>query len=194
MKKLDLARIWRDHNASFSHGDWFLFYFVPTVFGAVLAIVDLHLNATLIGLLATALSVFCALLFGLLIPVIDQARRLREQQRRVSRDYPEPDRRPTEVQEELNRLEVHSRLAEQLFANVCFAILISLASVILLIILAFAELPSDPNALALVTKFHIIFYRILSACGYTFIGIFFLTLAMLLRRMYVTFVEESHQA
>lgn len=187
MTRLDLRRIWRDHNTGLGVADYLTFYVLPLLIGIGLVSLNIKLTNSLIGILATALSVFCALLFGLLIPIVDQARRLQSRRSELVQQYPENDRRPPGIQERLNKLATHVQLAERLFANVCFAIVVSLSSVLLLVVGAFFELRSE---LARTNQVYNMLMAVVAALSYASAATFFLTMVMLLRRIYVTFVEE----
>jgi hypothetical protein len=160
--KIDIRDIVSDHLKTLTNfntgkrsvGDVLLFFVVPLGLGIGLATLDFRLNATTANGLITALAVFAGLLFNLLVLVHGLLR--------AATDTP--------------RFKEERQLIREIYANISFAILISLGAIIVLLACLFP----GPRW-AWITG---------SIAAYFLIGNFLLTLLMVLRRVHTVLKLE----
>jgi hypothetical protein len=161
--KIDIARIIRDHVATFQDdatgrrmkSDYFLFFGLPLVLALfLLFILRLSLDQGAVGILVTSLSIFAALLFNLLLLIYDVVRKVGS-----------------------GTGELKQRFLSQIYSNISFAILISLLSIIVLLGAYFGL---NGSCFALATSFAV----------YYLVSLFVLTLFMILKRVHVLLSRE----
>jgi hypothetical protein len=160
--KIDIRDIIHDHmrtlvnsaTGSRSAGDLALFFIVPLIVGVAAVALDVPIRNTAANVLITALAIFTGLLFNLLVLVHGLIRR------------GDPLVSGAEVE-----------LLRQIYANISFAVLISLTSLVPLVLQAVLD---ASNALG----------KTLSVLIYFFVVNFILTLMMILKRVHALLGNE----
>ena len=167
--KVNITAIVRDHVGTFKTYptnqyrplDFVLFFLVPLAVATGLVLVYGAFLSSLIGVVATSLSIFTALLLNLLLLAYNITRNSK----------PPPDEHVRKVRESL---------FHEIFSNIAFAILVALVTVITVLILGMLYECNWP----IVTS-------ILSFVIYYMGTLFLLTLLMLLKRVYVLLIKEQ---
>jgi FtsH-binding integral membrane protein len=169
--KIDVRIVVRDHLGTLRQGvsggaperrDLLLFFGIPAVPLVVLPILGIWLTNSSIGTLETAISVFAALLFNLLVLIYEVGRREQSVEERSSGDQ--------------SKAEVRREFLQQVHYNVAFAILVSLVLIVVLL----------PGVLV-ESKASLVFS---SVCFYYLGTVFLLTLLMVLKRMHILLKDE----
>jgi hypothetical protein len=169
--KINVADIIEDHFATLRNydtkrqniGDLLLFYVVPFIVAVVLAILKIDLHKDLVNLLVTALSVFAALLFNLLLLVYDVIKK--------TGDATEPE-----------KLKRH--YLKEIYTNISYSIFVSILSIIFLLasLLNFGAIKSFCCTSEVRT--------ILVIAALFLLGNFLLTLFMILKRIHILLSKE----
>jgi len=174
LNKINIFIIVKDHIATLkdyetkknSGMDIILFFIVPIIL-AVLAFLSLKsMSSSLVTILITTQSIFAALLFNLLILVYDAIRK--EQTDGIVNQQ-------NDKTDERNNRRI---FLKEIFSNVSFCVLISVVTIVLLIIFSF------------VTKWKVA-KEIISFLAYYFVGVFILSLLMVLKRTHVLISTEK---
>ena len=167
--KIDISDIVRDHlgtlrnNATKRYRPWdfVLFFGGPSFVATVLVLIYGDFPANLIGVAATSLSVFTALLLNLLLLAYNITRN--------SKAPADPHIRNT-----------REELFHEIFSNIAFAVLVASMAVVSVFIFGIVQECEQP----IVTKS-------LSLVVYSMGALFLLTLLMLLKRVYVLLKNEQ---
>lgn len=165
-----------DNENKISKGDVFLFFILPAMIALVLLSINFNLNNDTISLLVTSLSIFAALLFSLLLLIYDIWWKTNGCGTVENRD-------------------LRIKYLNQIYKNISFEILISVANVIVLILLS-VVVTNDIEGFHWHSLNLIIIVEFLS---YYLFGIFILTLLMILKRVHalistdMKILEKSHQ-
>ena len=169
LDKVNITKIVRDHLGTFKDNstrkyrplDFLLFFLVPLLVAAGFVGLLGALPANLIGVIATSLSIFTALLLNLLLLAYN-----------ITRSSESPwDERIREMRE---------KLFHEIFSNIAFAVLVAIVTVGAVLILGIMS-----ECASLVAT------HILSAVIYYLGTLFLLTLLMLLKRVYVLLTKEQ---
>jgi hypothetical protein len=171
LAKINVADIVGDHFATLrnydnekrSIGDLTLFYFIPLGGAVALAVLKIDLHKDLVNLLVTALSVFAALLFNLLLLVYDVIKK--------SGDATDT--------EKLKR-----RYLKEIYTNISYSIFVSILSIIFLLasLLNFGAISNSCCSFGLKTGLVItVFFLLMN---------FLLTLFMILKRIHILLSKE----
>ena len=169
LDKVNISKIVRDHLATFKdHStrkyrplDFLLFFLVPLLVAAGFVGLLGPLPTNLIGVIATSLSIFTALLLNLLLLTYN-----------ITRSSASPSDEGIQ--------EMRERLCHEIFSNIAFAVLVALVTVGA--VLTFGVM-SDCASL--------VDTQVLSAVIYYFGTLFLLTLLMLLKRVYALLSNEQ---
>ena len=139
-------------------GDFVLFIGGPVLVGLLLTFfLKVALETDLITLLATILSIVSALLFNLLILIFDISGKNEEK-----------------LKNENNRL---AELLKQIYINISFSIVVSIAALIVVVLAYFSFWPG-------------IIYDLLRFLAFGLITLFLLTLFMILKRIDILLFED----
>lgn len=136
--------------------DFFLFFIVPLVVSAPLTYFRPVLTPGLVGVLATSLSVFAALLFNLILLIYDMLNRGSDSSGKGT---------------------VKIRLLEEIYRNISFCILLAIVTLIFLLIDFL-----DIKRLGI--------QQMLAFLVYYLVGVFILTLFMVLKRVHILVRRE----
>ena len=169
LDKVNITKIVRDHLGTFKDNstrkyrplDFLLFFLVPLLAAAGFVAILGTLPTNLIGVIATSLSIFTALLLNLLLLAYNIARN----------SEPPSDEGIREMKE---------KLFHEIFSNIAFAVLVSLVTVGS--VLVFGLVSDCASMLAT---------YILSSVIYYLGTLFLLTLLMLLKRVYALLSNEQ---
>jgi hypothetical protein len=172
-EKINPRRIIRDHlktlysNRTSKPNPWdFLLFFILPVIVSIFLLSGLKapLNKDAIGVFATSLSIFAALLFNLLLLVYDVVRKVDQSERKQANDG------------------VKAQVLKEAFSNISFSILVSIVSVIFLLVLFLLndQLEKWPHAIKYLLDF----------VSYWLISMFILTLFMVLKRVHILIEDE----
>lgn len=168
-RKIDVNLIIRDHiktlvdyaTGKLMPADIFLFFILPLIIAVLIIwVLKFPVNESSANALITSLSVFSALLFNLLLLIYDIIRKEDEKTCRRSR-----------------RQAVMREFLRQIYSNISFCIFVAVLCVIILLFAYF----DTQSAL---------YYQILSLLVYYLVGVFLLTLLMVLRRVHVLLKKE----
>ena len=181
--KVNITKIIRDHFGTFkdySTGKWrwldfLLFSHVPLIVAVVIVILYGTLPKNLIGVIVTSLSIFTALLLNLLLLAYNVTRN---------------SKAPTDE----SLLQMREELFHEIFSNIAFAVLVALVIVVSVLcygmINGSAFLP-EVNIFGLIVNVLNFVIDILSFVIYYLGTFFFLTLLMLLKRVYSLLSNEQ---
>ena len=169
LDKVNVTKIVRDHLETFKDNstrkyrplDFLLFFLVPLLVAAGFAGILGALPTNLIGVIATSLSIFTALLLNLLLLAYNIARN----------SEPPSDEGIQEMRE---------KLFHEIFSNIAFAVLVALVTVGAVLMFGVMS-----DCASLVATY------IVSAVIYYLGTLFLLTLLMLLKRVYALLSNEQ---
>lgn len=169
LDKVNISKIVRDHLGTLKDNstgkyrplDFLLFFLVPLLAAAGFVAILGALPTNLIGVIATSLSIFTALLLNLLLLAYNIARN-------------------SELPSDEGIREMKEKLFHEIFSNIAFAVLVSLVTVGS--VLVFGLVSDCASMLAA---------YILSAVIYYLGTLFLLTLLMLLKRVYALLSNEQ---
>jgi len=161
--KINIGRIIRDHLDTLRDdatgqrmiSDYILFFGLPLVSSGLLLFgLSLPIDQGAVGILVTSLSVFAALLFNLLLLIYDIVRKAEGQ-----------------------NASLKEKFLGQIYANISFAILVSILSIIVLLA-AYFDLEGR------------FFLSAASFTAYYLVSLFILTLFMILKRVHILLSRE----
>ena len=167
--KVNIAKIVRDHLGTLKDNstgryrkfDLFLFFLVPLFVAAAFLKLYGALPASLIGVIVTSLSIFTALLLNLLLLAYN-----------ITRNSMSPR------DEHIHKM--REKLFHEIFSNIAFAVLVALVIVVFVL---FFGVMSDRASLLAFNKLSFVIY---------YLGtLFFLTMLMLLKRVYSLLSNEQ---
>ena len=169
LDKVNITKIVRDHLGTFKDNstrkyrplDFLLFFLVPLLVAAGFVAILGTLPTNLIGVIATSLSIFTALLLNLLLLAYNIVRN-------------------SESPSDEGIREMREKLFHEIFSNIAFAVLVALVTVGSVLI--FGVVSDCASMLAI---------YILSAVIYYLGTLFLLTLLMLLKRVYALLSNEQ---
>lgn len=158
LEKINITKIITDHietlknDNSNRHGldDYFTFLIIPTVIASFLIFFHILLNSNAINITITSLAILVGLLFNVIILIFDI----------IKRD---------------SKKQIKNKILQQLIANISFAILISIASILLILLTFF-------NNYFVNLIFHWYLYFSLT--------LFLFTVLMILKRIHILFKNE----
>jgi len=170
MSKLNVSSIITDHFATFKNfktgkrkiGDYFVFLILPFVISIFFICFNILLTKELSNILITALSIFAALLFNLLLLTYD-----------IINKNSHVNFTDTTLKQ---KKQLKHKFLKEIYANISFSILISIISVILLLGNYF--LPCG------------LIYLLFNFFSYFFIILFLLTLFLILKRIHILLSKE----
>lgn len=146
--------------------DFITFFFIPIAVGAVTTYYyGLLLNAGIINVLLTSLSVFAALLFNLLLLVFGIVQR-------------NDQAKKEEEKEESKITKIRFEFLKEIYANISFCILLTVITIAILLV-AFIGIDSERLK------------KTLSFVTYSFTAIFLFTLLMILRRVHALLFSKT---
>lgn len=134
-----------------------------------------------LGAVISAVSIYSALLFSILVPAGDQARRMKEQYQAS------PDDGLTESKLKRRQITVHRKVARNILSNVAFSIVVSLLAVLALIV-SLCLTPKDGKFASGVSKTPLEISLYVS--GYLFFFVL-MVLMVVVRTTYGSLMEES---
>lgn len=175
-----VARIFRDHFYSLEPRWSWIIHTAPAIACFPFVIWNYNLSQSQLGAILAAVSIYSALMFGILVPASDQCRRLKRYQ-----GGPTPlDSTVDKIR--LTKLANHYDVAKGVLANISFSIIISIVDVLFLII-ALCLTPDNINN-EFVPTFILKLFLIVSA--YFFVLLLVLLL-VIVRTIYGSWLEEN---
>jgi len=179
MTKINVSKIIKDHistlkiyesrtDAEYDKGNYnlddiFLFFIFPLLISGILIYLNLMLVKDLLNVLITALAIFAALLFNLLLLIYDIMPKVKASKDQLKKKY-----------------------IKQIYSNISFCILIAIVTVILLIVI-YIDGNIDHNTYNTNTEYII---YILTFIVYSLLFHFLFTLLMVLKRVHILLSKE----
>lgn len=166
--KINISDIVRDHlktlknyqEVTYCLSDFVLFFGVPLILAVALCLFGVYIDSDSANPLITIMSIFAALLFNLLILIVDILKKDKARHQAGAM--------PSEA----------NGFLRQVFSNISFCILIAIIDVVCLAITSFSDKKSE------------IINAVGSFFSYYFISLFMLTLFMVLKRIHNMLVVE----
>jgi hypothetical protein len=184
----------RDFKGTLNKGElgWILLWAISLA--SVIFYFKVQISGSLIGTLLTALSVFCALLFGLLVPTLDLTRRLYDRLKKFKISSVDNTSEDPQVKLIVQRMELNIELSKDIFKTLSFSIYISILGVLSLVIMSVIDpfKSSTDNYKDILMRYSSIghIFLILTAfCGFC-MSLFLLSVFRILRYMHTIFLKE----
>lgn len=197
IKKHFKAAVWNAGNDKVDWPDFFVFIVLPFLLSGLFYWIGMPDKAGIISLLMSVSSIFAGLLLNLLVLVYDQNKRVHEKILALDEvSTVPPDLRAGSLDDLLNntippaRSEVHYRnyskhaqLLEELFSSICFAIVVSLSSIVTGILSSLLKEDAIPFSIYKLS-FSVDFKSLFITISVFFLINLLLTVLMVVKRVY----------
>jgi|GEM_PF-5590406 len=175
-----IFRIIRDHFNSLEPKWNIVMHVVPTIACIPFMFFHFKISQGQLGAIIAAVSIYSALMFGILVPASDQCRRLKKY-----KGGPSPTDTTTEKLR-LAQLSNHYDVAKGILANISFSIVISVIDVLFLIV-ALCLTPDNLSRTFLPSAS----LNICLILGSYFFGLLLVLLLVIVRTIYGSWLEED---
>ena len=170
-----ISTLRNDSTQKYDYFDLFTFYLMPIIFSAIGIYFGFKLTDSVTSLLVNFGAIFTALLLSVLVLVYDQSSKIEDRLKNTNMDV---------------ILKIKSRLLNQLYYNICYAIILSLA----LVLLSFSEkifknIPLDFTAFTIHIKIDFDIFLFAPIAIFLTLNLIF-TILMIVKRMHALLISK----